>query len=204
MVAVATRTPGANRFPPAGRTMLILNDQPMCCCRGVCISMNMPCPHVASQAASWSTSPTTTLGPSLLRPTRAARCAAPAVVRCLWVHSAPCKPCLASSACAVPFNVAQQLTVCAGMSFCFATGHPRGRVVEGPAGLPAVGRALPARRRHCGPVQRGRAVGGAVRRVRIPRSCWVAGGKNNAGVEVFAQTWACSRWCCLRSRVQPD
>lgn len=35
------------------------------------------------QAASWSTSPTTTLGPSLPRPTRAARCAAPAV-SCCW------------------------------------------------------------------------------------------------------------------------
>jgi len=50
-------------------------------------------------------------------------------------------------------------------------GHPRGRVVEGPAGLPAVGRALPARGGHRGPVQRGRAVGGAVRRV---SSCYLS------------------------------
>eukprot|EP00955_Chlamydomonas_euryale_P069895 360622-Chlamydomonas_euryale.AAC.1 len=45
-------------------------------------------------------------------------------------------------------------------------GRPGRRVVEGPAGLPPVGRALPARRGHRGAVGRRRAVRCAVGRLR--------------------------------------
>jgi hypothetical protein len=46
------------------------------------------------------------------------------------------------------------------------TGRPGRRLVEGPPRLPPVGRALPARGRHRRPVQRRRAVGRAVGRLR--------------------------------------
>lgn len=73
---------------------------------------------------------------------------------------------------------------------CLA-GRACGRVLEGPSGLPAVGRSLPARGGHCGAVQCGGAVRGAVWRVR--RLGRGEGGREGAGTEGGSVTKECMK-----------
>ena len=59
----------------------------------------------------------------------------------------------------------QPCAACSRACRCARAGHQGGRVLEGSAGLPPVGRTLPARGGYRGPVQRRRTVRGAVWRV---------------------------------------